>query len=69
MPSENIRAIRERMERGSVAIFSAGRNDLKLWTQLSSECRELLKCGLTREVELPFAYHVRDFNAFQCCRS
>ena len=37
-------------------------------TQLSSERREVLEWGLAREIELSFADHVRDLNAFQCCR-
>jgi hypothetical protein len=53
---------------GSVANFGKLRIQALLWTQLSSERRELLECGLARRLELSFVDHVRDFDAFQCCR-
>ena len=54
--------------RDSLANFGKLRIQAFLRTQLSSERRELLECGLARRLELSFVDHVRDFDAFQCCR-
>jgi hypothetical protein len=53
---------------GSVANFGKLRIHALRRTQLSSERRELLECGLARRLELSLADHVRDFDAFQWCR-
>lgn len=50
---------------GSVANFGKLRIHALRRTQLSSERRELLECGLARRLELSLADHVRDFDAFQ----